>query len=153
MTRRPDPPRNNKSSEDIMTALKALTAALAATALTITVSSAALASEPATDLPAIQTVGVDFDFGAGDVEFGVSIDEDEFDADDDDVEEFEDEEEYEHDASAGHGGHGGNGNHGGGYYHCERDFWGTSDCGPDSWRVWGPYDGQHSMERGDQIQR
>jgi hypothetical protein len=35
---------------------------------------------------------------------------------------------------------------------CVRDFWNTSDCGPDSNREFGPYDGQHSMERGDQIQ-
>lgn len=36
---------------------------------------------------------------------------------------------------------------------CVRDFWGTTDCGPVSWGSFGPYDRQHAMERGDQIQR
>jgi hypothetical protein len=34
-----------------------------------------------------------------------------------------------------------------------RDFWGTTDCGPDSWGSFGPYDRQHAMERGDHILR
>jgi hypothetical protein len=36
---------------------------------------------------------------------------------------------------------------------CVRDFWGTTDCGPDSWGSFGPYDRQHAMERGDHILR